>query len=107
MNPELRRNLWLELTPHRLIAAPVVLLLVLLLVSSRDERPWPAVYSTASVILVLLVHFWGTRKAAEGVTEEVRERTWDWQRLSSLGPWSMTWGKLAGTAAFPWYGALL
>lgn len=107
MNPELRRNLWLELTPHRLIAAPVVLLLVLLLVSSRDERPWPAVYATASVILVLLVHFWGTRKAAEAVTEEVRERTWDWQRLSSLGPWSMAWGKLAGAAAFPWYGALL
>ncbi len=31
MNPELRRNLWLELSTHRLIAMPVVLAAVFIL----------------------------------------------------------------------------
>ncbi len=31
MNPELRRNLWLELSTHRLIAMPVVLTAVFIL----------------------------------------------------------------------------
>ena len=107
MNPELRRNLWLELSPHRLIAAPIVLGLLFLLVSSSQARPWPSVFSTASGILFLVVHLWGMRKAGESVTEEVRDRTWDWQRLSSLGAWPMAWGKLVGATAFPWYVGLL
>src|SRR6185312_4131289 len=43
--------------------------------------------------------------ASDAVTEEVRARTWDWQRLSTLGPWQMTWGKLVGATALGWYGA--
>jgi hypothetical protein len=41
------------------------------------------------------------------VSEEVRDRTWDWQRLSALTPWEMAWGKLAGATAFTWYGAAI
>lgn len=107
MNPELRRNVWLELSRHRVIAAPVVLVLLLLLVSANEEAPWPAIFSWAAGIFVLVVHLWGTRKAAEAVTEEVRDRTWDWQRLSSLSPWAMAWGKLTGAPAFQWYVAAL
>lgn len=103
MNPELRRNLWLELSMHRLVAMPVVLVLVLALVSARSNPPWPRVFDAALWILVLVLHLWGARNAADAVTEEVRDRTWDWQRLSSLGPWQMTWGKLFGATAFAWY----
>jgi hypothetical protein len=105
MNPELRRNLWLELSAHRMVAMPVVLGLVLTLVSARSSAPWPLVFDASLWILVALVHLWGTRSASDAVTEEVRARTWDWQRLSSLGPWQMTWGKLFGATAFAWYGA--
>jgi len=105
MNPELRRNLWLELSMHRLVAMPVVLALVLALVSARSSAPWPLVFDVALWALVALLHVWGARNAVDAVTEEVRDRTWDGQRLSSLGPWEMTWGKLFGATAFAWYGA--
>jgi hypothetical protein len=107
MNPELRRNVWLELTAQRLVAMPVVLFLVFVLFASRDVAGWAeTVFTTAVAFFVVLVHLWGTYKASESVTDEVSDRTWDWQRLSALDPWRMTWGKLAGATAFTWYGAL-
>ena len=108
MNPELRRNLWLELTTHRLLAMPAVLLLVFGVIGANVGRDWPAtVTATATGLFIVLVIFWGSRQASASVSEEVRERTWDWQRLSSLTPWQMTWGKLLGATAFTWYGGLL
>ncbi len=107
MNPELRRNLWLELTTHRLLAMPAVLLLVFGVIAGNAGSDWAAtVQATALGFLVLLVVFWGSRQASESVAEEVRSRTWDWQRLSSLTPWQMAWGKLWGATAFSWYGGL-
>lgn len=105
MNPELRRNLWLELTTHRLVAMPGVLVLVFAMVVATSTDWPPALYSTAVGLFLVLVHLWGARQASEAVTEEVRDRTWDWQRLSALAPWEMAWGKLAGATAFTWYGA--
>ena len=37
LNPEFRRYCWLELTPHRLIAAPVIAGLILALVAASSE----------------------------------------------------------------------
>ncbi|HEY4999273.1 MAG TPA: hypothetical protein VII36_09025, partial [Usitatibacter sp.] len=108
MNPELRRNLWLELSTHRLIAMPAVLFLVFVLFASRNPGDWAeTVFTTAIALFSLMVHLWGTYKASESITDEVRDRTWDWQRLSALDPWRMTWGKLAGATAFTWYGAAI
>ncbi len=104
MNPELRRNLWIELSVGRLIAVPAIFAMVAAIFVLREPGQWrTALFTTAVAVFVVLVHFLGTRNAAESVTEEVRDRTWDWQRLSSLGPWRMTWGKLAGAPAFSWY----
>src|ERR1044072_5490314 len=50
---------------------------------------------------------WGTRSAALSVVAEIRERTWDGQKLPSIGPWEMVWGKLFGATAANWFGALL
>ena len=50
---------------------------------------------------------WGTRSAALSVVAEIRERTWDSQKLSSIGPWTMVWGKLFGATAANWFGALV
>lgn len=108
MNPELRRNLWMELTRHRLVAMPAVLLLLFAFFATRESTDWrPGVFSSAVFIFVVLAHFWGTRLASESVSDEARERTWDWQRLSALTPWQMTWGKLVGATAFTWYGAAI
>jgi hypothetical protein len=38
---------------------------------------------------------------------EIRERTWDSQRLSSIGAGAMTWGKLFGSTIYPWFGGAL
>jgi len=104
MNPELQRQLWLELSPHRLIAAPIVLLLVFSLVASIAGAAWRApVGSTALGIFGLVTVFWGTRLASDAMAEEVRSRTWDLQRMSALSPWSLAWGKLAGAPVFAWY----
>ncbi len=103
-NPELLRNVWLELTPHRLIATPVVVLLLLALIASTNDVGWQ---HTASVIaiagFVFATVLWGGRRAYDSVVDEVRAHTWDIQRMSSLSPWEMTWGKLLGSNLYNWY----
>ena len=104
MNPEFQRNLWLELPPHRMVAMPAVLVLVFF-------AAWLAGGSisfagAAQLLIGLLLIIWGSRLAAEAVLAEVIGRTWDTQRMSALGPWEMTWGKLIGSTAFMWYGSI-
>jgi hypothetical protein len=108
MNPEFRRNLWLELTVHRMVAMPVVLGLVFALVyAASDADPRASLALAAALIAAGLTGLWGARNAADSVPEEVRGRTWDAQRMSAIDPWAMTWGKLLGATAFAWYGGLM
>lgn len=107
LNPEFRRNLWLELTPHRLIAMPLLLALVVALVYVASAEKMEGVATTAAVIAGLLLLVWGARSTGDSVLEEVRGRTWDAQRMSAIGPWAMTWGKLLGAASFSWYGGAM
>jgi hypothetical protein len=108
MNPELLRYVWLEFSLHRLIAMPGVLVLVFLLahaVSAESGAGSAKVLAGMAIgFFVVIVGLWGTRQAADAVTREANERTWDGQRLSALSPWSMTWGKLLGAPVFAWYG---
>ncbi len=105
MNPELVRNLRLECSPHRLVAMPVVLGL-LLAVAGMGGGPG-AVVTTASLAIGVLLVLWGSRLAADAVLGEIADRTWDSQRMSAIGPWSMTWGKLFGSTVFVWYGTAI
>jgi hypothetical protein len=105
MNPEFRRNLLLEMTPYRLAVMPVVLLLLYGAAGLSGDPE--AVSWVARMVMVALLFLWGSRLAADAVLGEVAGRTWDSQRMSALGPWSMSWGKLAGSTIFVWYGALL
>ena len=100
MNPELKRNLWLELSAHRLILAPVVIFAIAF--AARAMLPSLALFG-----FVLIAVFWGARQAAAAVIEEARERTWDIQRMSSMDPWTMTWGKLLGSTSMAWYGGAI
>ena len=105
MNPELRRNLWLELSAHRLLATPALIGLVsMLILVNSDGRGYAALATVAGFACLVLLTAWGSKMAADGIGDEARNRTWDAQRLTSIGPWQMTWGKLAGATAFAWYG---
>ena len=108
VNPEFRRNLWLELTPYRLAGMPAVLFAVFFLAYLMDGRRFGGGVATAAVLLfLLLAGLWGTRLASEAVVSEIRDHTWDGQRMSVTGPWAMTWGKLLGSTVYPWYGAVI
>ena len=105
-NPELQRNLWLEFTRHRIVIIPVVLFLVhFVAFIGNGYRLGEPVLTTALWMYFLISVVWGARLAGESVVSEINNKTWDAQRMSSLSPWSMTWGKLFGGTIISWYGA--
>jgi len=106
INPELQRYTWLEFSWQRLIAMPLVIGIIFYLVSQGKE-PAQNMAVTAQTIFMVLVGLWGGHKVAESVIDEVNDNTWDFQRLSSLTPWSITWGKLIGSPIYCWYGAVI
>jgi hypothetical protein len=106
MNPEFQRNLWLELTPRRVILMVVVLGLVFLAASLSAEKEW-SVLGAAHALFYVIVVLWGTRNAATAVAGEIRDRTWDMQLLSAIGPGAMTWGKLFGATIYNWFGGAI
>ena len=106
MNAELRRNLWLQMTGGRIavgVSLVFTLLVAALVIDIRVANEsfgitrWIAIGTYVFVVLL-----WGGRQAAGAVVTEVHERTWDWQRLSSVGAWSMTIGKLVGVTSLTW-----
>ncbi|WP_428421646.1 hypothetical protein [Methylibium sp.] len=103
-NPEFQRQLWLEFSPARLLGMPAVLALVFAAVGLASPAALPTIAQTG---FVLLVGFYGARLASAALLDEVSEATWDAQRLSSLTPWQLTWGKLFGGTLFAWYGGAL
>lgn len=108
LNPEFRRNLWQELTPYRLAGMPLILAAVFYLAFvSDDNRLASAVASSATGLFFLITMIWGTKLASETVMNEIREHTWDGQRMSALTPWQLVWGKLFGSTAYTWYGAAI
>jgi hypothetical protein len=107
LNPEFRRNLWLQLSPQRLLGAPIVLGTIFVLAWLADDRDIGVLGIVALVGYYLIVGVWGTRRAADTIAEEVSGGTWDGQRMSALGAWPMAWGKLAGGTSFVWYAGLI
>lgn len=105
MNPELQRNLWLEASPFRLAQTAGLLLLVFGFCMVMPQGII-SLNGAAMVLYWLFAVLWGTRSAAMSVVGEIRERTWDGQKLSSLGPGTMMWGKLLGATSVNWFGAL-
>ena len=108
-NPEFKRNLWLSFSTHRLIGMPALLALTFLAIFLADEpdRVADRLYSTSISLFIFIVWLWGARNANAAIVDELRDKTWDQQRMSSLDPWTMTWGKLFGSTSFNWYGGLM
>ncbi len=106
MNPELLRNLWLEASPFRLALIAGLLLLVFA-AGTVAPAQLMTTHGSALALYWFFAVLWGTRSAALSVVAEIRERTWDMQKLSAIGPWEMVWGKLFGATAANWFGALV
>lgn len=104
-NPELRRNIWLDFTWHRIILTPIVIGLIVYFFYLVYSKYYSA--SVAFNLACFFIFLWGTKRASETVIEEVNNNTWDFQRQSSISPWAMTWGKLIGSTLFTWYGAFI
>lgn len=105
MNPEFRRQLWLNFSPARLAVLPMLLLACFAAVFlSAKSDPAQALAVTGTVLFFILVLGMGTFAAGASVMDEITDRTWDLQRMSAMQPWAMTWGKLAGSTAYGWYG---
>lgn len=108
-NPEFRRNLWLSFSMHRLVAMPALLGLTFLAAVLADPQDNVAerLYGAAIMLFVFIVWLWGARNANAAIVDELRDKTWDQQRMSALSPWTMTWGKLFGSTSFNWYGGAM
>jgi hypothetical protein len=106
-NPELQRNIWLQMSWARLLVAPVLIGILLAGIVSAVKLEPEALAEAARWAFVLLLALWSTRRVADSLAEEVSGGTWEGQRMSGLSAWSMMWGKLFGGAIFPWYCALI
>jgi hypothetical protein len=105
MGPEFRRNLWLELTPRRIVF--MVAILALIFFAAAVSGPTWTPYSAAETIYYLIVVIWGARNAGLSVVGEIRDHTWDIQRLSSISAAEMVWGKLFGSTIYNWFGGAI
>ncbi len=103
MNPELKRNLTIELTRQRLIAMPVILGLVFTAAATAGDAGTVATVSRIAFWALILL--WGTRKAAGVFDAELLNNTWDGQRMSALSAMELFLGKLFGGLGFILYGA--
>ncbi len=102
MNPEFQRNLWLEASPRRVAWAAVTIVLVLfaaIMVGRSGTHQAEILGGVGLAIFVACAVLWAGRLAGGAVLAEVAARTWDFQRLSALSAWQMTWGKLFGVTA--------
>jgi hypothetical protein len=106
MNPEFLRNVWLEMTPRRIALMVGLLALTFFAAALGGGAEWgPS--SVGSFLYYVIAVIWGSRSAALSVVGEIRDRTWDGQRLSSLDAGAMTWGKLFGSTIYNWFGGLI
>ncbi len=116
-NPEFIRNLWLVYSPGGLAIRALVVIAVYVGISffisvipdgradfSLYAHPiWIELCGIAFAFFVILMG----RKPGHSITEELAGHTWDAQRMSSITPWSMTWGKMLGISINVWFSALV
>jgi hypothetical protein len=102
-NPELRRYAWLELGTHRIVIVPAVLAALIVIVASVSQHPAEPVAQGALGVFLALTVGWGTTRAYASVIDEVRDRTWDFQRMAALDPRTLAVGKIFGAPMLAWY----
>lgn len=106
INPEFRRQLWLQFSVSRLVVAPALLLLIILGIywmSVDAVSAYTSIAITGGMLFLFFTIAMGASAAGSSMVDEINEHTWDQQRMNAMTPWGMTWGKLAGATSFAWY----
>jgi hypothetical protein len=106
-NPEFTRNIWLQCSWPRLLAAAIVIGILYYAATYFGSAGSDVFVSGGRWLFGFIIGLWGTRRAADSLAEEVGGNTWETQRMSGLSAWQMAWGKLLGGTAYPWFCALL
>ncbi len=110
VTPEFHRQIWTKCPPFKMVAAPL-LLLVMWGIASGDLginlRMGSALQVGVFYLFVLVVLVWGTYEASMAMDEEIKSRTWDYQRVSAISPLQLTVGKIFGATAYVWYVGLM
>ncbi len=116
-NPEFIRNLWLVYSPRGLALRAMVVIAVyagiyFFVSAIPDSRADISLYAhplwieLCGIAFAFFVILMGS-KPGHSIAEELSGHTWDAQRMSSISPWSMTWGKVFGISVNVWFGALV
>ncbi|MDA3797473.1 MAG: hypothetical protein PF692_00110 [Kiritimatiellae bacterium] len=108
-NSEIKRNIWLEFTKAKAIISPVLALSMIIIVSiaTKNDDYSGDIYQNllvcSAIMIGIILFVWGMKLASESVTSEISDRTWIFQRMSSISAFDMTLGKLFGSTVYTWY----
>lgn len=103
-NPEFERQLWLEVSTQRVgLASAVLGAIFFLAFSILGYKLHPGIGLMGVFGFVGLCCLYGSHLATQSLFREVQNRTWENQKMSAIGAWSMTWGKLFGSTIMAWY----
>lgn len=117
-NPELTKNLKLEVSLTRFLIPVILLLLVAWAAwNSIDEPRWdkrPLEFYKGETLFgwmcgcgFFFTIIWGSYLAANSLQEEIKQKTWDFVRMSPISPAKILTGKLFGATAIVWTVTLL
>lgn len=102
--PEFKRQLWLELSPIKLLIALAIIAAVYFL-NEKTGSSYSSTEDTShtSIIgIVLISILYGSYKSANSFHDEIRNNTWDFQKTSPLSATQLTLGKIFGSTLFTW-----
>ena len=117
-NPEFKKNFRLEVNGTRVTFCFVLLALILFALYDGKIDLNAADHSAAYTYARSFFHtfcgigfffviIWGTYLSAASINEEIRQKTWDFVRMSSLSPAKILCGKLFGATSLVWIVGLI
>ncbi|MCZ6877190.1 MAG: hypothetical protein O7G29_03510 [Acidobacteria bacterium] len=105
-SPEIIRYLRSEARRGRLVTGLVTANLIafaIYLMATQSEDLGETLVTVLFMVQGVLLLVYGTVRTTASVLAERTERTWDFQRLTPLSSWELTWGKLIGAPVFPYF----
>jgi hypothetical protein len=114
-NPELIRNLRMQLRPKRMLMAALITVIVSLIilpalwsnVGGNGRTNWEGEYlATVLVIQAIVVLLGGGMACLQSISREKELNTFDYQRITRLSPLELTLGKLLGAPAMAYFIAI-
>ena len=105
-SPEIIRYARIEARRGRLVTGLIttnVIAFAIYLMATQSQDLGEILVTVLLWVQGALVLVYGTLRTTASVLAERKERTWDFQRLTPLSSWELTWGKLIGAPVFPYF----